>query len=138
MEKIQLKIGTNIGTEKIQYEVPAEIPSTWTEVQSLDIPAEVKTDCFNRGWRIKLQEQSGARDYLAETTPEQRKTENKATMIAKLSEIIGQFISDPTAKKAGRPRQPQEVVIPQGAMSKNALAEMTKALEAQGIKVTLK
>lgn len=136
MQTVNLKIGTNVGTEKIQYEVPVSIPADWAEVQSLEIPETVKAACFNRGWRIKLQEDSGARDRLQESTVDERK--DKAGMVKILAAIVADFISDPTAKRAGRPSRPQEVVIPADSMDKKALAQMTEVLKAQGIKVTIK
>lgn len=138
MEKIQLKIGTNIGTEKFQIEVPVEIPSTWKEVLDLDIPEDIKRDCFNRAWRIRLQENSGAREHLAGLSADERKPENLVKVSAEVAEIIGQYQSDPTtAKKAGRPRRPQEVALP-ASLNEKERAKFAAVLEAQGIKVTIK
>lgn len=137
MEKIQLKIGTNIGQEEVQFEIPVEIPETWEEVQQLDIPNEVKAACFNRGWRIKLQEDSGARGRLKESTVTERA--DKAGMVKILSEIIGLFISDPTSKKAGRKPTTKEVILDSKELSKDELVKFQALLANQpGIRVTVK
>ena len=138
MEKATIQIGSKFGTEHYSVEVPVELPETWEEVLAIEVPNDVKKACFNRGWRIRLQEVSGAREVVKTLTVEERKPENIAKVAVRLAKVVADYIANPSAKRPGRPAAQQEVVIPSDTMSKREIEKMTALLTAQGLKVTIK
>lgn len=131
MQNVTLKIGTRIGRELFQIERKVEIPSVWGEVAVMPIPDDVKLACFNRAWRIRLQENSGAREYLSGLTAEQRKAENLPAILAEVDKILAEYVKDPTSAKAGRPPKTVEIT------DNETVESLTAKLAAAGVKITL-
>ncbi len=138
MKSETLKIGHKFGTEHVQVACVVRIPETPAECRELAKSDEFMVQMFVRGWRIWNQEQSGARDFVAASTVQQRKAEDFATKVQAVVDA-----ADPSAppKRAGRPAQPQNVeVTPEmsKAMKKGDMASFQALLAAQGVKVNLK
>jgi hypothetical protein len=137
METGKVKVGCKFGTEHYQVECSLPIPTTVEEMVKLSrgsMPFVVQM--FVRGWRIWNQEQSGARDFVQQSTVEQRKAEGFAKQVQK---VIDE--ADPTSppKRSGRPAKPQEVTITaeQVKALKGDPQKFAELLAAQGIKVNL-
>jgi len=138
MQTLKLKVGSKKSGDvfAVQIEV-GNIPSTFDELTNSSLPRDFIVAKFVRGLRIDLQDQSQAREYVSSLTVEQRKDIPAVT--AKVAEIVAARLADPTAKPAGRPATPREVIIPETVkLSKNQIAEMQKVAAAQGFTLTIK
>jgi hypothetical protein len=140
MKTETLKIGTKIGTEHIQIEIPFSIPETVEDCATLSKGShKFLTERFTRGWRIWAQEQSGARDYLAENIAAYRK--DPAAMKEALLEIVNR--ADPLSPPArtGRPAGPRTVEVQKDALATaiagGDMAALQALLAAQGIKLNI-
>lgn len=151
MKTEKVKVGAKFGTEHFQVECNLRVPEAPSEFMTLAVgkrtlgrmtPSEVKeaedfvTQMFVRGWRIWNQEQSGARDFIAESTVDQRR---QADFAAKVQGIIDGADPLTPAQRSGRPRKPAEVTITPEQMKAAAKdpAKFAELLAAQGIKVNL-
>lgn len=135
----KVTVGSKIGTEVVKVECAVRVPDTTEDMLELarqSLPFVVKM--FTRGWRIWNQEQSGARDFVAASTVEQRKD---GTAFAKsVQEIID--TADPTApaKRTGRPAKAPELTVNaeiQKAMKKGDMNALAALLAAQGVKLNI-
>lgn len=153
MKTETLKIGTKFGTELAQYEVSIRIPETPHDRFLLSIgkrtpgrmlPSETEAaeefqnQMFIRGYRIWLQEQSGARDEVKASTVADRK--DSAAMTAKLQSVIDNADPLAPAKRTGRPAKPAEVKVDdavKAAMQAGDMAALTALLAAQGVKLNI-
>lgn len=136
MKVDSLKVGSKKSGDKYDVEVSVKIAETDADVAELAKDEALRVACFNRGYRIRLQENSGAREYVSAATLAARN--DKATLTSEVQTIVDAYVSDPTAtRKSGRPATPKEVVIPQNSLSKKDLTAMTELLKSQGIKVTI-
>lgn len=138
MQTGKVKVGSKFGTEHVQVECDVQIPETVEEMVKLARGSmKFVVQMFVRGWRIWNQEQSGARDFVAASTLDQRKDTAKFT--ADVQAIIN--AADPTAppKRAGRPAAPREVTITPEQIKalKGDPAKFAELLAAQGIKVNI-
>lgn len=138
MKTETLKIGTKFGTEHFQVTVSIKEPETVEEMLQLARKsAAFVLAMFIRGWRIWLQEQSGARDFIAASTVAERKSVDFASRVQKIVDA-----ADPTAppKRTGRPAQPKEVkMTPElsAAMKKGDTDAFAQLLAAQGIRISI-
>jgi hypothetical protein len=135
-----VKIGSKIGTEHVQVECKLRMPENVAEMSELARgSSDFVIQMFNRGWRIWNQEQSGARDAVAESTAAERK--DMPAFTAKIQGIVDN--ADPTApaKRTGRPAGPREVKVSQNdlaaAFAKNDMASLAALLAAQGVKLNI-
>jgi hypothetical protein len=135
-----VKIGSKIGTEHVQVECKLRVPENVAEMSELAKgSAEFVTQMFVRGWRIWNQEQSGARDAVAESTAAERK--DMVAFTAKIQGIVD--AADPTApaKRTGRPAGPREVKVNQNelaaAFASNDMTKLAEMLAAQGVKLNI-
>lgn len=134
MKDDTLKVGSRKSGDKFDVTVKTRVAETDADVAELCKSEDVRVACFNRGWRIRLQENSGAREYVSAATVAERKDVD--TLTSNVTKLVTDYASDPTvSRKSGRPATPQEVIIPAGLSKKDASA-FADILKAQGIKVT--
>lgn len=135
-----VKIGSKIGTEHVQVECKLRVPENVAEMSELAKGSgEFVVQMFVRGWRIWNQEQSGARDAVAQSTAAERK--DMPAFTAKIQGIVDS--ADPTApaKRTGRPAGPKEVKVSQNdlkaAIEGNDMTKLAELLAAQGVKLNI-
>lgn len=150
MQIEKLTVGKKFGTEHFTVECQVKIPETLDECNTLAIgnrkrdalTADERTKAsdfilqmFVRGWRIWCQEQSGARDFIGESTVKQREApEFKAAV----QRIIDNADPLSPAKRSGRPAKPAEVNMTdevKAAMQKGDTEKLRDLLAAQGVKI---
>jgi hypothetical protein len=146
MNDATLRVGSKKSGDKFAVTLDYQEPTTEAEVIAICKSEAIRVACFNRGWRIRLQENSGAREYISALSAKQR----DAIVAAKKDEtldsnedfkaivkLVNDYIADPTTtRKSGRPATPQEVVMP-STLSKKDAEKFAEILKSQGIKVTI-
>jgi hypothetical protein len=134
MKDDTLKVGSRKSGDKFDVTVKVKIAETDADVAELVKDEAVRVACFNRGFRIRLQENSGAREFVsAATLAERQATE---TITEAVSKLVNDYAADPTvSRKSGRLATPQEVIIP-ATLSKKDAEKFAEVLKSQGIKVT--
>lgn len=137
MDQIKVKVGTKFGTEHVQVECSAQSPTTVDEMLALSrgsLPFVLKM--FKRGWRIWLQENSGARDFIEQSSVKDREAEGFAKRVQAVMDA-----ADPTdpPKRTGRPAMPKTVNVTEADLKalKGDPAKFAELLAAQGIKVNI-
>jgi hypothetical protein len=134
MKDDTLKVGSKKSGDKFDVTVKVRVAETDADVAELCKSEDVRVACFNRGWRIRLQENSGAREFVSAATLAAR--QDTATITADVTKLVNDYASDPTVtRKSGRPATPQEVIIPT-TLSKKDAEKFADLLKSQGIKVT--
>jgi hypothetical protein len=135
MKDDTLKVGSRKSGDKFDVSVKVRVAETDADVAELCKDESLRVACFNRGYRIRLQENSGAREYVSAATVKER--EDKDTLTANVQKIVSDFIADPTTnRKSGRPATPRSVELP-AELSKKDAEKFAAILKAQGITVTL-
>lgn len=136
MKKGTVKVGCKFGTEHFQVECSLSIPETMAEMKALAKGSdEFQLAMFERGWRIWNQEQSGARDFIQQSTVKQREDEGFPKLVQGIIDS-----ADPLAppSRTGRPAKPREVTVTpemQAAQKKGDFTKFAELLAAQGVKV---
>jgi hypothetical protein len=138
MKTGKVKVGTKFGTEHVQVECNIQLPENVDDMLKLARGSgDFVVQMFTRGWRIWEQEQSGARDFVEQSTVEQRKDTVK--FAGAVQAVIDK--ADPTAppKRSGRPAAPREVTITPEQIKalKGDPQKFAELLAAQGIKVSI-
>lgn len=137
MKKGKVKVGCKFGSEHFAVECSIDIPENDVDRKALRWTPEFQNKMEERGWRIWCQEQSGARDFIQQSTVKQREDAGFPKLV---QSIIDK--ADPTAPPArtGRPAKPAEVTVTpemQAAAKKGDMSKFTELLAAQGIKVNI-
>lgn len=140
MEKAKLNIGSKASGDKFAVTIEIDLPTNQGEIETITKGnAEYAVACFNRGHRIRCQEQSGAREYVSGLSVDQRKDIPAVT--AKVLEIVTAYVDDEKkeTRKAGRPSAPKEFVVDSKTMniSPKQLEAMKAMAAAQGLKLTV-
>ena len=147
-----VKVGTKIGTEHVQVECKIQVPENTDDMYRLarkdrdpdkltaeesEAAREFVVQMFTRGWRIWNQEQSGARDRIAESTTAERK--DMVAFTAIVQSVINS--ADPTApaKRTGRPAGPREVKVEKNELQAalNDSEKLAALLAAHGVKLNI-
>lgn len=140
MEKAKLNIGSKASGDKYAVTIEIDLPSEVGDIEKvIHGNKEYHLACFNRGHRIRCQEQSGAREYVSGLTVDQRK--DTATVTAAVAKIVSDYVADEKkeTRKAGRPSAPKEFVVDTKTMkiSDSQLEAMKIMAAAQGLKLTV-
>lgn len=146
MNNATLKVGSKKSGDKFAVSLTYAEPTTEAEVVQTCTSEAIRVACFNRGWRIRLQENSGAREYVSALTVKARdslvlavKEGNVAENedFRAISKLIADYVANPdAARKSGRPATPAEVILP-ADMSKKDIARFAEILKSQGIRVVI-
>ncbi len=135
----KLQIGSKKSGDKFAISVSVNLPTNRAEIASLGNSEDFETACHNRGYRIRLQEQSGAREYVSNLSAKERADVPAVT--TKATEIITAYIADPAKanRQSGAPKI-SEVAVDSAALSMKPaqLAALKEQLAAQGITLNLK
>ena len=139
MKQAKLNIGSRKSGDKFAVSCTFGEPETLLEVDALGNTEAFTVACFNRGYRIRLQEQSGAREYVSNLSAKERADVPAVTRAT--AEIVAKYIADPNkVSRQSHAAKPTEVVVDSAAlkMSKADREALAATLAAQGITLTLK
>lgn len=139
MKVAKLNIGSRKSGDKFAVTYTFGEPESLLEVDALGNSEAFTVACFNRGYRIRLQEQSGAREHVSNLSQKERADIPAVTKA--VGEIVAKYIADPNkVARTTHAAKPTEVVVDSSAlkMSKADREALAASLASQGITLTLK
>lgn len=148
MKNETLKVGSKKSGDRFYVSASVNVAETDADVANVCKSEAIRVACFNRGWRIRLQETSGAREFVSALTAKARDEYLASAKADKLSDnetftsvqrLVNDYVANPDAeRKSGRPTTPKEVKVDPTALglSKKAQDKMREQFAASGVVLT--
>lgn len=135
MKDSTLKVGSRKSGDAFHVSVKVRVAETDADVVQLCKDETIRVACFNRGFRIRRQENSGARELVSKATIAERK--EMTTLSHNVAALVAKYEQNPiVSHRSERTTAPTIVALPVGLSTKDT-ERFSAILKAQGITVTI-